>query len=60
MGTDEVIRKTLALAQSQLSNYKAMDSRRASSSAAMQESNTKGTTQTAQAMTVEARSSQMR
>ncbi|BBE51954.1 hypothetical protein OYT1_ch2441 [Ferriphaselus amnicola] len=29
MGTDEVIRKTLALAQSQLSNYKMMDSYRA-------------------------------
>lgn len=28
MGTDEVIRKTLALAQSQLSNYKTIDSRR--------------------------------
>lgn len=32
MGTDEVIRKTLALAQSQLSNYKVMDSHRAISS----------------------------
>jgi hypothetical protein len=59
MGTDEVIRKTLALAQSQLSNYKAMDSRRAAS-AATQESNTKGTTQTAPTRTVKARSSQMR
>lgn len=29
MGTDEVIRKTLALAQSQLSNYKAVDLNRA-------------------------------
>lgn len=33
MGTDEVIRKTLALAQSQLSNYKVIDSHRAISSA---------------------------
>lgn len=33
MGTDEVIRKTLALAQSQLSNYKTIDSHRAQTNA---------------------------